>query len=529
MKIINRTMAGLILLSAVSIISCKTQVNYISTEKIAPLEAPFEMPQLERPAFSNAVFDIIDFGAKAVKDFNNAGAINKAIKTCTSKGGGHVIIPKGEYYTGPLILQSNVNLHLGNDAVLTFLPDPMLHTEVVLQRYEGTEIMNIQPFIYARDCDNIAITGLGTINGPGEVPWKKNLHIAGNKEGSGILGDITIEEEGGKRWKQNAQLMENYSNVLPVEKRDVSKSYSVLPSLIHLVGCNNVLLEGFKVGECGPKWTIHPTYCKNVIIRRIASTFSGHSSDAIDIDSSTEILVEYCDLSSGDDLVVIKSGTNEDGWRVNKPTKNVIVRHINAFTDTSSDDGIDNAVFSLGTEISGGVNNVYFHDINVVARLFPFRIKSRPGRGGVVQNLTVENLNYGLQGSPHTPWITNEQLKPTGSVCDPLISITNSYRPLRKSYDFEKRTVYKDITFRNIYATKAKVGIYIEPEIANEFQNIVIEDVTIDECKSPLTIHSEAQITLKNYKVAGRNVTEADNEDSYISNKSYRFKKRRKK
>jgi polygalacturonase len=529
MKIINRTMAGLILLSAVSIISCKTQVNYISTEKIAPLEAPFEMPQLERPAFSNAVFDIIDFGAKAVKDFNNAGAINKAIKTCTSKGGGHVIIPKGEYYTGPLILQSNVNLHLGNDAVLTFLPDPMLHTEVVLQRYEGTEIMNIQPFIYARDCDNIAITGLGTINGPGEVPWKKNLHIAGNKEGSGILGDITIEEEGGKRWKQNAQLMENYSNVLPVEKRDVSKSYSVLPSLIHLVGCNNVLLEGFKVGECGPKWTIHPTYCKNVIIRRIASAFSGHSSDAIDIDSSTEILVEYCDLSSGDDLVVIKSGTNEDGWRVNKPTKNVIVRHINAFTDTSSDDGIDNAVFSLGTEISGGVNNVYFHDINVVARLFPFRIKSRPGRGGVVQNLTVENLNYGLQGSPHTPWITNEQLKPTGSVCDPLISITNSYRPLRKSYDFEKRTVYKDITFRNIYATKAKVGIYIEPEIANEFQNIVIEDVTIDECKSPLTIHSEAQITLKNYKVAGRNVTEADNEDSYISNKSYRFKKRRKK
>jgi len=408
MKIINRTMAGLILLSAVIIISCKTQVNYISTEKIAPLEAPFEMPQLE-------------------KDFNNAGAINKAIKTCTSKGGGHVIIPKGEYYTGPLILQSNVNLHLGNDAVLTFLPDPMLHTEVVLQRYEGTEIMNIQPFIYARDCDNIAITGLGTINGPGEV---------GNKEGSGILGDITIEEEGGKRWKQNAQLMENYSNVLPVEKRDVSKSYSVLPSLIHLVGCNNVLLEGFKVGECGPKWTIHPTYCKNVIIRRIASTFSGHSSDAIDIDSSTEILVEYCDLSSGDDLVVIKSGTNEDGWRVNKPTKNVIVRHINAFTDTSSDDGIDNAVFSLGTEISGGVNNVYFHDINVVARLFPFRIKSRPGRGGVVQNLTVENLNYGLQGSPHTPWITNEQLKPTGSVCDPLISITNSYRPLRKSYDW---------------------------------------------------------------------------------------------
>jgi len=136
MKIIDRTLAGLILLSAVSIMSCKTQVNYISTEKIAPLEAPFDMPQLKRPVFFNAVFDITDFGAKADKEFNNAHAINKAINTCTSKGGGHVIIPKGEYYTGPLILQSNVNLHLENDAVLTFLPDPMLHTEVVLQRYE---------------------------------------------------------------------------------------------------------------------------------------------------------------------------------------------------------------------------------------------------------------------------------------------------------------------------------------------------------------------------------------------------------
>lgn len=528
MKIIDRTLAGLILLSAVSIISCKKQVNYISTEKIAPLEAPFDMPQLKRPAFAQRVFDITDFGAKASKQFNNAEAINKAINACNKAGGGHVVIPGKTYDTGPLILKSNVNLHLEGGAVLNFLPDPSLHTEVVLQRYEGTEIMNIQPFIYARDCENIAITGLGTINGPGEVPWKKKLHIAGNKEGSGILGGITIEEEGGKRWKQNAQLMENYSNVLPVEKRDVSKSYSVLPSLIHLISCNNVLLEGFKIGKCGPKWTIHPTYCKNVIIRKIATTFSGHSNDAIDIDSCKDVLVEYCDLSAGDDLVVIKSGTNEDGWRVNKPTENVIVRYINAFTHNSSDDGIDNAVFSLGTEISGGVKNIYFHDLNVVARLFPFRIKSRPGRGGVVQNLTVENLNYGVQGTPHTPWITKEQLKPTGIACDPLISITNSYRPLRKSHDFDKRTEYKDITFRNIYATIAKHGIYIEPELPNEFQNIVVEDVIIDKCKSPLTIHGDAQISLKNYKVAGRNITEADNKNSYISNKSHRFKKRNK-
>jgi hypothetical protein len=502
-----------------------TPSSALWSEGIAPLKAPFDMPNLARPVFLDRQFVVTDFGAASVKGIDNAAAINRAIDACSQAGGGYVIIPGQRYDTGPLVLKSNVNLYLDVGSELTFLPQPELHTEVVFQRYEGTEIMNLQPFIYARDARNIAITGLGTINGPGEAPWKKNLHIAGNKAGSGILGGIRIEEEGGRRWKQNARLMGSFKHVLPVEKRDVSKSYSVMPSLVHLVSCENVLLEGIKIGQCGPKWTLHPTYCRNVIIRRVASTFSGHSNDVIAIDSCRNVLVEHCDLSGGDDLVVVKSGTNEDGWRVNKATENLIVRHINAFTDQSASGEIDNATFSLGTEISAGVKNVYFHDITVVARLFPFRIKSRPGRGGVIQNLTVENLNYGIQGQPNTPWISKNQLRPTGSACDPLILISNSYRPLRKDYDFSQRTLCKDIRFRNIYASKARHGVYLEPVAGEEFRGISIENVRIDQCPNPLTIHQGAMASVKNFRVADRAISLEDNDTAYVNQQSYRFKR----
>jgi polygalacturonase len=494
--------------------------GYVSTEKIEPLNAPFEMPQLQRPVFPDAVFRIADFGANAAAHFNNADAINKAIVACSKAGGGHVLIPEGNFNTGPLVLRSNVNLHLENGAVLNFIPDPSLHTEVVLTRYEGTELMNIQPFIYARDCENIAITGLGTINGSGEKEWKKNLHLLGNQPGSGILGRKLNEKPGEPRWKENAQLAESFSTVLPVEKRDVSKSYSVCPSLINPVNCRNVLFEGFKIGDCGPKWTIHPVYCENVIIRRIATTFSGHSNDIAAIDSCKNTLIEYCDFSGGDDLMVVKSGTNEDGWRVNRPTENLIVRHLNGFTHHSAETSMDNAVFSMGTEISGGVKNVYMYDLVVNGRNYPFRIKSRPGRGGIVQGITLEHLSYGEQGVPHTPWISKEELRDTGEACDQLIQICNAYKPLRKEFDWDKPTIYRDITIRDVRANNVRRGFYIHAQRPGDFQNIVVEDLVIDECEHPLTIQGDPMIELKTIAVAGKAITLADNDTSFIDKKT---------
>lgn len=492
----------------------------ISAEIIKPLNAPFEMQQPQRPVFPEAVFPVVDFGAKAEAGLNNADAINGAIVACSKAGGGHVIVPKGEYETGPLVLRSNVNLHLDDGAVLSFLPDSALHAEVVLTRYEGTELMNIQPFIYARNCENIAVTGLGTINGPGENTWKKNLHLLGNQPDSGILGGRLNEKPGQPRWKENARLAERFSTVLPVEKRDVSKSYSVCPSLIHPVNCTNVLFEGFKIGTCGPKWTLHPVYCENVIVRRVATTFSGHSNDITAIDSCRNTLIEHCDFSGGDDLMVVKSGTNEDGWRVNKPTENLVVRHLNAFTHHSAEEPMDHAVFSLGTEISGGVRNVYMHDLVVNGRNYPFRIKSRPGRGAVVEGITLENLRYGEQGVPHTPWIGREELRNTGEACDQLIQLCNAYKPLRKNFDWDKPTIYRDITIRNVRANHVNRGFYIHAQRPDDFENIVIEDVIIDECKHPVTIQGSEAIQLKKVSVVGKPITLADNNSSFIDKKT---------
>jgi hypothetical protein len=336
--------------------------RYVPTEAIAPLLAPFEMPRLERPTFPERVFDIRDYGAVGDGTTMNTAAIAKAISNCADSGGGTVFIPPGLWLTGPIHLESKINLHASEGATIRFSTRFEDYLPVVFTRWEGIEVLNYSPLIYANGADNIALTGRGTYDGQGEAwfpmrPWQKaDREMLWNSEARGI----------------------------PVEQRIYGTVEGALrPAMVQPINCSNVLIEGPTFTR-SPFWVIHPVYCDRIIIRNVRVDSYGVNNDGVDLDSCSNSLVERCNFKVGDDAVAIKSGRDADGWRVGRPSENIIVRHI------TSTDGQGGCV--IGSELSGGARNIIFHDIYFKDTTTAIRIKSKIGRGGVIEDIWFKDI-----------------------------------------------------------------------------------------------------------------------------------------
>jgi len=354
-------------------VGCKgpPAVSFVSTDPIAPLEAPFEMPVLERPSFPDRVFDIRDFGAVADGATMNTAHIEGAIAACSAAGGGTVLIPAGHWLTGPIHLRSNINLHAAKGATVRFSTRFEDYLPVVLTRWEGIEVYNYSPLIYAQNAENIAITGSGTFDGQGEAWFNMRIWQKVDRE---------------KLWNSEA-------DGIPVEERIYGSEKGALrPAMVQPFNCTNVLIEGPTFTR-SPFWVIHPVYCDRLIIRNVTVNSHGMNNDAVDLDSCKNALVEDCDFSVGDDAVAIKSGRDADGWRVGQPSENIVVRHI------TSIGGHGGAV--IGSELSGGARNIIFHDIYFKDTVTALRIKSKVGRGGVIENIWFRDVVVtGLRDNP---------------------------------------------------------------------------------------------------------------------------------
>jgi polygalacturonase len=354
-------------------VSCtgSPQIRLVPHEPIARLEAPFEMPNLERPSFPDRVFDILDFGAVADGATLNTAEIDQAVAACSAAGGGTVLIPAGLWLTGPIHLRSNVNLHVAEGATVRFSTRFEDYLPVVLTRWEGIEVYNYSPLIYARNADNIAITGAGTFDGQGEAWFNMRIWQKVDRE---------------KLWNSEA-------DGIPVEERIYGTEEGALrPAMVQPFNCTNVLIEGPTFTR-SPFWVIHPVYCDKLIIRNVTVDSHGVNNDAVDLDSCTNSLVERCNFAVGDDAVAIKSGRDADGWRVGRPSENIVVRHI---TSVGGHGGA-----AIGSELSGGARNILFHDIYFKDTIAALRIKSKVGRGGVIEDIWFRDIiATGLRDKP---------------------------------------------------------------------------------------------------------------------------------
>lgn len=323
---------------------------------------PFEMPAVEPPSFPDRLLDVRHFGAQDDGLTLNTDAFRQAIRACHEAGGGVVRVPAGDWLTGPIHLRSHVNLHLEQGALLRFSTHPADYLPLVFTRWEGVECYNYSPLLYARDCDNVAVTGAGTLDGQGQAWWHwKKLQQAAAKR----LYDA--EAEG-----------------VPLAQRIFGSEEAALrPQFLQTVGCRNVLVEGVTFVN-GPMWTVHPVYCENVLVRGITVRSEGPNTDGLNPDSCRHVLVEGCTFHTGDDCIALNSGMNEDGWRVNRPCENIVIRRC-----TMSE---GHGAVSIGSGMSGGVRNVYIHDCRITGGDQGIRLKSMRGRGGFVENVYVENL-----------------------------------------------------------------------------------------------------------------------------------------
>ncbi|HEY9170948.1 MAG TPA: glycoside hydrolase family 28 protein [Verrucomicrobiae bacterium] len=337
-------------------------------------QVPAILARIQPPAFPQRDFSIVAFGAIADGRTDCTEAIRKAITGCVQAGGGRVLVPAGEYLTGPIHLKSKVNLHLDRGATLKFTTDARAYLPAVLTRFEGMECWNFSPLIYAYEQENIAITGEGVLDGQAsDADWWSWKGRKGGTNNQNVA---------------RARLAKFVAEGVPVDQRRFGEGDFLRPSFIEPYRCQSVLIEGVHIRR-SPMWEVHPVLCTNVIVRGLNIATHGPNNDGCDPESCHDVLIEDCVFNTGDDCIALKSGRNNDGRRVGVATQNVIIRRC---TMKDGHGGV-----TIGSEISGGCRNVFVEDCAMDSPNLDraIRFKSNAVRGGLVENIFVRNVTVG--------------------------------------------------------------------------------------------------------------------------------------
>ncbi|EHQ27761.1 glycoside hydrolase family 28 protein [Mucilaginibacter paludis] len=350
------------------------------------------LPKVKQPAFKTDTFNIKQFDAKGDGLTLNTNSINDAITSCSEKGGGVVLVPGGVWLTGPIDLKSNVNLHIDRDGILLFTKD-FNQYPIVEGSYEGLPAGRCKSPISGKDLQNIAITGTGIIDGNGDAwrmvkkdkltatQWQDKIASGGLLSADKKTWYPTEKSLKGSQAKDPGILKEGRS----IQDFEVYKDF-LRPNMVVLNNCKRILLEGVTF-QNSPAWNLHPFLCSDLTLRgvNVKNPWYAQNGDGIDLESSTNTLIENSTFDVGDDGICIKSGRDEAGRKLGKPTENVIVRNCVVYHAHGG--------FVIGSEMSGGAKNIFVYNCSFLGTDVGLRFKTTRGRGGVVQNIYVTNIN----------------------------------------------------------------------------------------------------------------------------------------
>ncbi|WP_240347802.1 glycoside hydrolase family 28 protein [Longitalea arenae] len=364
-----------------------TSASMITHAQSAPYSWA-NLPRIQVPVFKKDTFNIIRFGAKPDGITLNTEAINKAISSCSKKGGGVVYIPQGIWLTGPIELQSNVNLHVSRSALLQFTGDKSQY-KLVETNFEGKKTVRNQPPIAGRDLENIAITGEGVIDGNGdgwrmvkkdkltENDWKKLVASGGVLSAD---GRSWYPSEGYRQGEQNRGFIgKTVADYEPI--KDVLR-----PNMVVLMNCRKVLLQGTTF-QNSPCWCLHPIYCENLTVDgiKVRNPSYAQNGDGLDLESCSYVEVKNSTFDCGDDGICVKSGKDEEGRKVGKASQYMIIRNNVVYRGHGG--------FVIGSEMSGGAHDIFVSDCTFIGTDIGLRFKTQRGRGGVVENIHIRNIN----------------------------------------------------------------------------------------------------------------------------------------
>ena len=401
---------------------------------------PEILARIQPPAFPDRDFLITEFGAQAGDLAEVSESIARAVSACTEAGGGRVVVPEGVFLTGPVHLKSNVNLYVSEGATLRFTRDTARYLPAVFTRWEGMELMNYSPLIYAFEEENVAVTGTGTLDGNAGAghwwPWK------GREEHGWVEGQ---PEQSAAR----DRLQEMVAEGVPVADRIFGEGDYLRPSFVQPYRCQNVLVDGVTIVN-SPMWEIHPVLCTNVIVRGVHVESHGPNNDGCNPESCRDVLIEDCYFDTGDDCIALKSGRNADGRRLATPVENVIIQNC------TMKDGHGGVV--IGSEMSGGARNIFARDCRMSSPNLDrvLRIKTNSVRGGFVEHVYVRDVT-------------------AGQVSDAVVRVNFLYEEGDAgSFD----PVVRDIEVRNLSCDRSEYALYLIG-----YEDDPIRDVRLVDCR----------------------------------------------
>jgi len=430
-------------------------------------DVPGIVDSIQQPAIPDRVYEISEYGAVADGESDVRPIIMSVISEANKNGGGKIVIGEGIWYVkGPIHLLSNIELHLAKGARLKFSGDPSDYLPQVLTRWEGTELYNYSPFIYAYQAVNVALTGEGILDGntsDGFSTWLSKQEPAQNR-----LRNMGAEQ-------------------VPVFNRVFGEGDYLRPSMIQFFSSTNVKVEGVTIVD-SPFWVVHAVSSYNVTVRGINVNSHRLNNDGVDIESSSNVLIENSRFTTGDDSIVIKSGRDRDGWRMGRPSERIVIR--NNYMEGHN-------ALAIGSEMSGGVRHVFMENNQLGDVRGSLYFKSNEDRGGIIENIWIRNIT-----------VLNSRR--------PLIQFRTNYHGLRRG---GYPPIIQDITIENVAVETVGELIYIHGIEEKPIDNIVIRNVhgersllEGDELKKALTVDTSStfitNLTLENVTLNGEQLTQ---------------------
>ena len=436
----------------------------------------FKMPVVTEPSFPDNTVKITDFGAVSDGKVLNTQAIADAIEAVSGKGGGHVVIPRGIWLTGPIVMKSNIDLHAEEGALVIFSSDKDLYP-LIQTSFEGSDTYRCLSPIYGKDLENIAFTGSGVFDGNGDA-WrpvkKEKLTEQQWKElikSGGIVGDD------GRQWFPS----EAYKKAQEMSDMNVPKDLKTIeefkpirdflrPVMVSLVNCKKVLIDG-PVFQNSPAWCLHPLMCEDLTIRNVTvrNPWYSQNGDGIDIESCRNTVLYDSNFDVGDDAICIKSGKDADGRKRAKPTENLVIKNCIVYHGHGG--------VTIGSEMSGGVRNMSVSDCTFMGTDVGLRFKTTRGRGGVVENVwfsDIDMINIPTQAISFNMYYGGLSVSEMLAEGKSLDATPGDIPPVT-----EETPLFREISMRNITCRGAMQAIYLQglPEL--NLQDISFENISI--------------------------------------------------
>ncbi|MCR5394771.1 MAG: glycoside hydrolase family 28 protein [Bacteroidales bacterium] len=470
------------IVAVISASSCKKS-EVIPLETDIDLEfytqnLPFEIGNVFRPTIPDYEQKITDFGGVGDGITNNTKAFNDAMKALGKVGGGHLIVPHGIWVTGPIVFESNVDLHLIDGAVIYFTGD-FDDYPIVDCYFEGLKTRRCQSPLSAKGKKNISITGFGTIDGHGDAwRWIRRSKLTESQWKDGLAsGGVVGVINGSEIWAPTQPILDALAqanmNVVQFDNEEDWHKYRdfLRPVLLDFDSCENVLIEQVCF-QNSPAWCLHPFRCRNVIINNIlvVNPWFSQNGDGLDLEASKDVLILNSKFDVGDDAICLKSGKDKDGRELNSPCQNVIVDGCSVYHGHGG--------FVVGSEMSSSVQNICVKNSTFLGTDVGLRFKSKRGRGGCVGNIYIDNINM------------------IGIETDCILFDLN-YSGLSAS---EERALHikKDVSMENIPPVD---------ETTPQFKDIYINDVTCKGCERAMYFNGIPEMPITNINIKNATIT----------------------